>query len=214
MLVLYTVALGVGGTLLAASLILGGDHDHDHDGGVDLDKDFHLDVDSDVDADVDADADADGDADVSGDHGAVDVVLTWFPILSLRFWTFFMAFFGLTGTTIELLDLSSSTVAAITSSVVGYLAGMSIVTVMRRLQKQVVDSNVRESDYIGATGVVMLPVSQNKTGKIRLHMKGRMVELMARTEEEGSFEIKDEVMVYGLTEDGQAIITRPGDASS
>ena len=71
MLVLYVVALGIGGTLLAASMIMGGkDVDHDVDHHLDLD----VDVDVDVDADVDADADADHEVDV---HGALDVILAW-----------------------------------------------------------------------------------------------------------------------------------------
>lgn len=202
MLVLYVVALGIGGTLLAASLLLGGEHgDHDHD----------VDFDTDVDADASADGDADHDVDAAG---AIDVVMSFFPFLSLRFWTFFLAFFGLTGSTIELMSLQGPVIGGVVSGVIGYFAGMTIVMTMRRLKKSQSDSSVGETDYIGATGVAMLPIARGKTGKIRLELKGRSVELIADTEEDVRFEIKDAVMVYGLTEDGRAIVTKPEDAAA
>ncbi len=211
MLVLYVVALGLGGTLLAASLVLGGDHEGDVDGGgaPELSADAGgADVDHEVSHEVDHQVDHDASA---GGHAAFDAVTSWLPFASVRFWTFFLAFFGLTGTTLVVGDLShNQTLIAGLSIAVGYLSGMSIVTTLRRLRAQRADSNLDREDYIGATGTVMLPVRKDHTGKIRLELKGRIVELIANTEEEqDSFEIKDRVMVYGITEDGRAIVTRP-----
>jgi len=219
MLVLYVVALGLGGTLLAASLILGGDHEGDVDGGgapeLSADADAGgADVDHEIDHDVDH---AIGAHDTAGaGHAAFDAVSSWLPFASVRFWTFFLAFFGLTGTTLVVGDLSHSPPLIAGLSIgVGYLSGMSIVTTLRRLRAQRADSNLDREDYIGATGTVMLPVRKDHTGKIRLELKGRIVELLADTEEEQeSFEIKDRVMIYGITEDGRAIVTRPEEADA
>lgn len=206
MLILYVVALGIGGTLLAASLLLGGEHgDHEHDFDADLD------VDADVDVEADADADADHEMDVAG---ALDVLMAWLPVFSLRFWTFFLAFFGLTGATLELFSLQEPLIGGIVAGAVGYFAGMTIVVTMRRLKRNQPDSSVGERDYIGATGVAVLPIARGKTGKVRLQLKGRSIELMADTEEDTRFEIKDEVMVYGITEDGRAIVTKPEEAAA
>jgi membrane protein implicated in regulation of membrane protease activity len=195
MLVLYVVALGLGGTLLGASLLFGGEHD----------KDF--------DADADADADHDHDHDVHA-GGAFDVVLGWLPFLSIRFWTFFLAFFGLTGATLTVFELAANQVmAGAIAGIVGYLAGMSIVLAMRRLRRNQPDSNIGGSDCIGETGKVMVAISRGKPGKIRLELKGRTVELLAETEEEQVFDRKESVLVYGIKENGRAIVTRTEEAS-
>lgn len=199
MLVFYVVALGLGGTLLGASLLFGGDHD----------KDF--DTDMDVDADADADADHDHDAHVGG---AFDAVMGWLPFLSIRFWTFFLAFFGLTGATLTVFDLAPNQVmAGAISGIVGYLAGMSIVLAMRRMRRNQPDSNINESDFIGETAQVMVAIARGKPGKIRLQLKGRTVDLLAETEEEDVFDLKESVLVYGVKENGRAIVTRPEEAS-
>ena len=98
----YIFALVLGGVLLGASFLLGGDHD--------ADGDVDMDADADVDADVDADADIDGDAD--GGHDGHGDVAGFFGVLgSLRFWTFFTAFFGLTGLVHQTYDLVGGRVA-------------------------------------------------------------------------------------------------------
>ncbi len=209
MLVLYVVALGIGGTLVAASLLLGGhDVDHDMDAGVDSDFDAGADTDFDADADVDHDVDAHVDADHEG-VGAVDAVMGWLPFMSVRFWIFFLAFFGLTGTALTLAEaIDSRSIIGVVSGVIGYLAGVGVVASIRRLRKTQVDSSLTVKDYVGATGIVMVRVGKESTGKVRLQLKGRSVELLARTEEEMVFEPKQVVMVYGVTDDGQVMVTK------
>jgi membrane protein implicated in regulation of membrane protease activity len=204
MLLLYVVALGFGGTLLGASLLFGGDHD----------KDFDADVDADVDADADADGDHDHASEAAISGGAFDAIMVWLPLLSLRFWTFFFAFFGLTGATLTVFDLAPNTaMTGAISGIVGYLSGMSVVLAMRRLRRNQPDSNIRESDYIGETALVMVAIGKGTPGKVRLHLKGRTVDLMAETEEEAGFGLEQSVMVYGIKENGSVIVTRPEEAS-
>jgi hypothetical protein len=199
MLTLYLIALAIGGTLVAASLLFGGDVD-------DLDADVDADIDADVDADVDADADADHDTDVAGS----DVLDAWLPITSLRFWTFALAFFGLTGTLLRGLNLlSSSTLIAIIAGAVGWVSGIAMVSVYRKLKAEVVDSSLSETDYVGATGTVVLPVEPGKTGKVRLHLKGRDVEMLADTDDDDTFAIRQSVIVWAITNDGRVMVSRP-----
>ena len=86
MLPIYLVTLIVGGVLVLVSVFLG-DSDTDADVAADID----------VDADLDLAAGADVDADGSLDVGLIDALQAWLPFTSMRFWTFFAAFFGLTG---------------------------------------------------------------------------------------------------------------------
>jgi hypothetical protein len=203
MLVLYVVALGIGGTLVAASLLLGS-NDHDVDADADFDTDFDADV------DVDADADLDGDHDFSHADGVgMDAVMAWLPFMSMRFWTFFLAFFGLTGASLTLAEaIGDKILIAIIAGVIGYAAGVTVVSAIRKLRKDEVDSSVAESDYVGSTGVITIAVGKGKTGKVRVEVKGRTVELLAQTEDDATYAIKQSVLIYGVNEDGNVLVTR------
>ena len=190
MLSVYLIALLVGGFLLAMSILGGGDHD------------------TDVDADVDADADADVDADADGGHGGFDV-MGWLPVGSLRFWTFFAAFFGLTGLVIDTGGFVGPYVGLGVAGAVGYVCGYTMVRIVRSLRREQVNSSLAIGDCVGETARVILPVSPERTGKIRLEIKGRTVELLAKTEDEGlELAPGQACVIYGLNEDGSAVVTR------
>ena len=219
MLIAYVVALGIGGTLVLASMIMGG---KDADGDQDADG-HHHDAGGDHDHDASHDHDQGGHSHealvVAGDHaitahegGVADAALALLPVTSIRFWTFFMAFFGLTGMTLTLAALGPGVVVnALISAGVGYASGLSVVSVGRKLQKQSYDSSIGHSDYVGANATVSLPVAKGRTGKIRLDIKGRTVELIADTEDEQTYEARQRVMIYQMTPDGRALVTREGE---
>jgi membrane protein implicated in regulation of membrane protease activity len=218
-LTLYLIALIVGGGLVAISLFAGG-HDHDADADADADAGMDLHADADADADVDADADADGDADASADahgeahagehHGAggLSGLGAILPIASLRFWTFFLGFGGLTGTLLTLLGALDPLPAAIASLAVGYISGVSVTQIVRRLRKDDVSSSVTANDCVGTTGTVMLPVSRSSAGQIRVEVKGRIVDFIAETEDDAALEIAEPVLVYEVRDDGVVLVTR------
>ena len=95
MLMVYLIALIVGGVLLALTLVLGGAVDH-HAGG---DLDHHA-----------------GDG---GHGGSFDAVFGWLPVTSLRFWTFFAAFFGAVGTVLSAWSLAGPAPAAVLAVAAG-----------------------------------------------------------------------------------------------
>lgn len=201
MLTLYLIALMLGGTLVLATLILGGHGD----GALETDLDLDVDVDVDVAAEVDSDAGADADSDAVG---AADAILSWLPVSSMRFWTFFLAFFGLTGSILTGFDmLSSSLGIGIIAGMVGYVSGFTVVRALRNLRATSTDSSVSEQDYLGATGVVMIGVHRGALGKVRLALKGRDVELLAETEDELPLVAKQPVMVYAVTAEGHVLVT-------
>jgi membrane protein implicated in regulation of membrane protease activity len=196
-LTIYLAALGIGGALLVMTLVLGGDGD----------------ADADVDADVDVDGvDVDGGADAGhgdADHGAgFDGISAWLPVASGRFWIFCTAGFGLVGTILTAAELASFPITLAVSIGVGYVAGWSMVTVMRRLQGQEVSSSIGEEDYVGAHGRVVLPVVPGRTGKVQLHIGGRRVDLLAVTEDDKEHAIGQRVVVYAVKDDGTVVVTR------
>ncbi len=189
MLTIYLVALAVGGTLLIASLLMGGDHDAE--------------VDTDVDA---ADVDA-AEVDAEQAEAGFDVY-GWFPVGSLRFWVFFLAFGGLAGLLFTVTGtLASELLTAMVAIAIGYLAGVGVVLALRRAGRSQSDSAISADDFVGATAKVVIAVGPGKTGKVRLDVRGRVIELFADTDEETLFCVKDSVLVYGTNDRGHALIT-------
>ncbi len=193
LLSIYLIALLVGGFLLAMSML-------------GAEKDFDADVDIDIDADFDADADADGDVDHGG--SGLDALSAWLPFASLRFWTFFAAFFGLTGVTMSLGKFAGQFVGLGLAVGVGYVCGAAMTRVIKKLSTERVDSSLARGDVVGSTAKVVLPVSPGDRGKIRIEIKGRVIELIAETEEDLELERGQTCIVYGIRDDGAAVVAR------
>lgn len=197
MLELYLVALIVGAGLLLFSLFAGGDHEG------------HADAGGDADASVDAHGDAgDGHGDAEH-HGWEVAAMSWLPLASVRFWTFFLAFFGATGTSLHFIERGLGTWVTIAiAAAMGYVCGAGAVAAFRYMRRSQTSSGLGVDDYIGETAVVRVAVARGKVGKVRLEVKGRTVDLLAETEESEPFAISDRAMIYAVTERGHAIITR------
>ena len=191
MLTWYVASMVFGGGLLAIATVFGGgDHDVDHD--VDIDGDVDLDIDADIDVDVDVDADIDLDVDV--DHGldldlakdfelAKDVDLQgsdfWLPFMSVRFWTFGSTFFGGFGTVATMLGLGTESAIFLGACAAGAVTGGAASYTLRYLKTNELDSSVRAHEIVGATATVLLPISAERDGKVRLEVRGYTVDLRA-----------------------------------
>jgi membrane protein implicated in regulation of membrane protease activity len=102
------------------------------------------------------------------------------PLASLFFWTFFLAFFGLTGVLLSALAREAGTLLTASLSVgVGVSAGLIAARVLRRLGRAEVDSSVRPDDVVGRLGHVVVQVGRDQPGKVRVELKGRTVDLLA-----------------------------------
>ncbi|MBT8494533.1 MAG: DUF1449 family protein, partial [Deltaproteobacteria bacterium] len=187
MLTVYLILLLIGGTLIGVSLIFGGDAD--------------VDADADFDADADADIDADGEAD--GGHGIAIDAAAWLPFASVRFWLFFMTFFGLTGTLLTTVaGVTSSLAVAVMATVTGYFCGIGASATVKWLMRNEADSAIRASDLIGARARVLLAVREGGVGKVRLSLKGQIIDVRATTEDGVEYPIGSTVMAYDSRPDG------------
>lgn len=157
----YVFALVLGSILLGASFLLGGDHD------------------ADADTDVDSDADHGSDHDSHGDLGGFFGVLG-----SMRFWTFFSAFFGLTGIVLDGLDLAAAPIALGLAIGVGFLTGWTAVTLLNRLAANDTGVAATVDDYVGKTGEVLIAVGPGRLGKVRIELKGTTVDVLAESDEQ------------------------------
>ena len=213
MLTAYLAALAFGAVLLGASLLLGGDdvdadHDIDLDHDIDIDMDVDADVDVDVDVDVDADADLDHDFDVAHHdlHVAGDAADAggFNPLLSLRFWIYALASFGLTGTVLTLLsvaDLVHIPASILTGACIGYGVGWTF----NRLKRDVVGIDTQSRGLKGAEGEAVLAIGPGRTGKIRVRMGEQNVELLATAAEEVDIPRGEKVLVVQV-KDGRATV--------
>ncbi len=172
MLTAYLTTLIIGGSMLLLSIFAGGDHEMDHD--------LQLEA-GDMDLDMDLDSDFDLDADAHGfDFHGFDA---WLPIGSLRFWTFFTAFFGLVGTVLTAIGGFGMALTLGPSIGTGYLSGVAATKVLKALNKESVGKVIGGADLVGHSGTLVLPVSPGQPGKIRIQMGGRVLEEIAYSEE-------------------------------
>ena len=175
MIHLYLLSLVVGGGLLGVSVVLGG-HDAGHDGpsGA-LEPAGH-----------------------EGPLGGAESYLYW--LVSVRFWTFFVAFFGLTGLVFDGLGLVSSQLATVViATATGTIAGGGAMFVLRRLTKDESSSAASTSDYIGRTGRVLVGFAAGGVGKVRLEVKGSSIDLLAMPEDDRTYSPNDEVIVVEMS---------------
>lgn len=181
---LYVFSLVLGGVLLGASMLLGGGdgHGEGHGGG-----DGH------------GDHGTEG-ASIADGHDAPGGFESFMvAFLSMRFWTFFLAFFGLTGVVLDGLGLvSSSIVAAVLSVAMGLGIGFGALWVMRRVRADESNSAATVADYVGKTGRVMVGFGPGQTGKVRVDVRGSTMDLLATPIDGATFELKEEVIVVEM----------------
>ena len=178
----YLFALIVGGVLLAAAALLGGDHDADA-GDI-----SHGDLDHGV----------DGHGKHVGDVPADVGGLLWI-LGSMRFWTFFLAFFGLTGLTLGGLGLvESKAIVGILALAMGFVCGFGAARIIHQLTVSDTANAVNASEYIGKTARVLVAMNAAQTGKIRVEAKGTTIDLLAKGQLGATFNVNDHVVVVEI----------------
>ncbi len=186
---LYIGALVFGGVLLGSSILLGGHDDADVEG--DATGDLHGDPHA-SDGALDKDLPADEASSADGDGLGVLWVLR-----SLRFWTFFFAFFGLTGVLLDGLGLvASEWVSLALSGGMGLLIGGGAATILRALARDETAHAADERDYVGKSASVLVPIKKGSVGKVRVEVKGQLVDLLAEADED--IDAKGEVLIVEM----------------
>ena len=119
-----------------------------------------------------------------GDGPDTEVGLAWAPVMSLRFWVFFLAFGGGAGYALTKLG-SGEIVSALGALGIGWAAGAVAVMVVHKIGKDSVSSEVEATELIGTSGTLVLPVGPGKPGKVRVDIKGRSEDFVANLVDEG-----------------------------
>jgi len=186
MLTLYLMCLLLGGLLIALSLFGGGD--------------------ADVDVDVAADADIDfegGEVDAEGGEGLAAAA----QFLSMRNLVFFLAFFGLTGTLLTLLQ-GNHAATLLTAAGLGLVAAWAVHRLMSYLRGSQSGALPSPSALAGSEARVVVGVTGTRPGKIDVVVGDRTYQFLARIHEGAAVdhvEAGDTVVVVRI-QDGTALI--------
>jgi membrane protein implicated in regulation of membrane protease activity len=179
MLPFYIVAAIVGGGLVLVTLVTGhGDHD--------ADIGHH-----------------DHDFDHEAGHGDV-----WLPFLSLRFWTYFLMVAGLTGILLTQFTDSIEPMTAVWSAVSGLSVGLVVSLLMRWAKNMQTDDATRTQDFLGREATVIVPIRPNLEGKVRLEVKGEIIELLALPYEDREITREENVVIVALENDRARVMPR------
>jgi len=152
MWLLYLLALILGGGILLVQLVGGGHHDGaDHFGG--------------------------------GDHlGGPDHHPVGGPgVLSTRSVTYGLFAFGFTGTILHALRLTSPIAALALAAVSGVVVTLSVGTALRALGDPAASGEAALLEARGRPGRVLVRLSREQRGKVRVQIKGQTVDLLATT---------------------------------
>jgi membrane protein implicated in regulation of membrane protease activity len=192
MLTLYLILTLAGGALVAIS-VFAGNH-------------------GDAGADGDAGGSDHGSADHGHGHGHThgfgDLAAAYLPFTSLRFWTFAMAFGGLTGAVLTGARLGATVPVAIAAGVVGYLAGLGVTRLVAHLGKRETNSRFEDADLVGASAEVLLPIEKGEAGRVRVTIGGRLVDRPAVAEGDLAMPVGARVLVFAVREDGTLSVSQ------
>jgi hypothetical protein len=189
MLGLYLACFLFGAVLIGAALF-GGGSEHHLDKDASLDKDLH----------------SGGDHDTAHEAGEAARALPWLPFLSLRFWTFGAASFGLTGLLLTLLPIASW-VTLLLAVAVGLGVGSGAAALFRAINKDEVTGSVSLARYAGEEARVIVAVRPGATGRIALESAAGRVEIPAITRDAEVLLAGERVIVAGVS-DGVADVSR------
>lgn len=138
----------------------------------------------------------DGDShDTGDDHGGGDADHGAFlsNLFSLRFWTYALGAFGMSGTALSALGVGSAVHVPV-SVVLGFVVGTGVAALFRSLGRGAATSPASTEAFLGSEAEVVLPLLPDGLGKIRLHVADQDVEVPARTGGE-PIQIRERVVV-------------------
>jgi membrane protein implicated in regulation of membrane protease activity len=128
--------------------------------------------------------DASGGHDASQGAGSHDhESYAWSLVASIRFWSFSLLAFGLVGTALTALGLAGTALTAVLATGSGLGSGAFAASVIRTLASRSATSHVAASDVVGRVGRVLVPLVPGGRGKVRVEVKGSVVDYVARSKE-------------------------------
>lgn len=113
-------------------------------------------------------------------HGAGD----WAAIvLSLRFYMFAAIALGVVGVPVTWWGLASPVATFVASLATALVLGLFATRAWRALQRQTLSSGAEAAELQGQVGRVLVGFEKGRPGKVRLRVRGQIIDLLATTDE-------------------------------
>jgi membrane protein implicated in regulation of membrane protease activity len=119
------------------------------------------------------------------------------PLLSLRFWTFSLAFFGLAGAVLTAAGAMVAPLLAAVAGGVGLASGYTASRLLGTLARRPLGLIGPADAHIGREGTLLLPVHPGQRGKVRLTIAGVSTDLVAEADGD-ALSAGTTVLVVGL----------------
>ena len=129
-------------------------------------------------------------------------------LLSVRVWTYLLAFGGATGILLRLVGRESELSSAIGALLVGTAAAVMGRVIIGRASRAGASGTVHARDLVGRTADVISPFAGGATGKVRVRVAGADVDVLATTDDGEPLGRNDEVLIVEVREGGSALVTR------
>jgi hypothetical protein len=142
--------------------------------------------------------------DGSGEGGASPVL----ALLSVRVWTYLLAFGGVTGVLLRGVAHEGEGTSAVGAIVAGVAAAAMARVVIGRASRAGASGMVRAADLVGRSGAVVVPFGGSATGKVRVRVAGADVDVLATTDDREPLAREDEVLIVEVRAGGSALVTR------
>jgi membrane protein implicated in regulation of membrane protease activity len=129
----------------------------------------------------------------------------WSLLASTRFWTFALLAFGLVGSALTAFGLAARITTVLLASGSGIGSGLFAASVIRNLTTRSATSHAAEGDVVGCVGRVIVPLVPGGLGKVRVELKGGVIDYAARSRT--SIEAGESVVVEEAA-DGEVTVSR------
>lgn len=153
----------------------------------------------------------DGEADAGGGEGPLSIELTdpahgdhpnvqtlWLPFLSFVFWSYGVFSFGIAGCLLHWLTPGlGDLVIAAASAMAGLTLGTGAAAALRYFRQHEADSMPRPEEALGRSGTVEVPFARGQRGKVRMRIKGTLVDYTATTDDNEPLPAGRRVLVVG-----------------
>lgn len=193
---LYWICFVLGGAFVLLAMVGGMDGADLADGDFDLDTDLPGEIEGDRDMEFVDPGDRPRPTLFARAHRRSPFNL----LTSVKFWTFGLCFFGLTGLVLTGLGVTP-VVVAITAVLIGLICGSGVALALRALRRRQANSLVETADLAGLEGTVEVPFDASSRGKVRLRVKGSVVDFIAYTSHTKPLERGDRILVIGTESD-------------
>jgi membrane protein implicated in regulation of membrane protease activity len=181
------------------------------DGGFDFSTDVHADLPSDV--HVDPSGGTDGAFDGVAGHGHEWFSLTsWF---SISFVVYFLAVFGLVGTSLTLFSGIEPRGVGLLAALSGLVAGQGVHQLLRFLRRTSGNSAPTAAEYVNRPARVTIAINGRNKGEVAVCVRGGTRFIPATARQAGTrFERGDHVVIVDLNDATAEVVAQEGHVTS